>query len=106
MSSDPEDTLPPQRRSGDKRIDQIERKLDDNTTMTAAHGAQIAELRTKVNNIDHKTDALLEMKTAFDNHLNVLCTWARWGKNAIYGALGIAGLVLPVYVAAKQLGWL
>lgn len=105
---DEETTLPPvpDRRSGDARLAALERKLDANTKTTEENAVEITVLRGTVNEIKSGTDALLEMKTAFDKHLEVICTWAKWGKRSGYALLSFAGLALPILVAAKQLGWI
>lgn len=100
-------TLPPSnRRSSDVRIESIEKRLDENTTMTLHNSAELAELRSEVATVDGKADTLLEMKQSFDNHLTVLCTYGRWTRRVVYGLLSVAGAALPIIVAAKQLGWL
>ena len=102
-----EATLPPrERRASDTRILTIERDLQENTRLTAENTQQITALRADVGGVKANTDALMEMKAAFDNHLEVLCTYGRWARRAFYGLTGIAGAILPLYVAAKQLGWL
>lgn len=94
------------RRVVDKKFSEIEKKLDDNTTMTQNNAIEISELRLEVASVNTKADTLLEMKQSFDNHLNVLCTWGKWTRRGIYGVLSLAAVLLPVLVAAKQLGWL
>lgn len=100
-----EATLPPlpNRRDSDRRIDTLERNLAENTTLTLQHGKDLAALREQVVSVKDDTGALLQMKQAFDNHLKVLCTWARWAKRILFFAVTI---VLPGVVAARQMGWL
>lgn len=104
MSAD--DTLPPSRRAADERLSAFERALKENTDLTAENTVRLNTLSGTVDEIKTGTDSLLEMKTMFENHLTVLCTWGRWGRRALYGLCGLLGVVLPVVVAAKQLGWL
>lgn len=101
-----EETIPPQRRATDQRIEDIERKLDDNTILTQANTDAIFGLRKELGEVNTKTDSLLDMKTTVENHIGVLCTWARWIRRGVLWLFGALGVILPVIVAAKQLGWL
>lgn len=102
--SDPDQTLPPARRSSDVRLDALERDLKTNTLLTADNTEQIKAIALTVNEVKTGNDSLLEMKETIERHIGVMCTWARWFKRGAWGLLSLAGAALPVIVGLKQLG--
>jgi chromosome segregation ATPase len=83
-------------------VQEVKEELASNTAKTEANTTQIAALRGELSEVNVKTDTLLEMKQAFDQHLSVICFWAKWAKRTLYAMIGFAGAILPV---GKQLGW-
>lgn len=93
-----------ERRGNDRRSDDVWRKtvdarIEENTLLTANLSRQIEDVSTKFN-------PLLQMKTDFDTHLRVICTWGKWIRRAVITLASIVTFVIPIIVGLVQMGFI
>ena len=113
------ETDTPNRRAEDPRIGKLvtdvaeakaaqgrmQGSIDENTEITQRLVRDVDYVKGELKTVSGKADELLGMKTMVENHIAVLCTWARWARRTLWAILSAAGVALPVLVALKQLGW-
>lgn len=91
-----------ERRGNERRSDDVWRKsvderIEENTLLTANLSRQIEDVSNKFN-------PLLQMKTDFDTHLSVICTWGKWLRRAIITLASIVSFAIPIVVGLIQMG--
>lgn len=78
--------------------------IAENTALTSENTQRIEVLAGTMAEVKTGNDSLLEMKETVEKHIVVMCTWARWVKRGLWSLLSLAGVLVPILVAAKQLG--
>lgn len=103
------------RRVPDKRIEEIEKNLSENTLLTAENSRQIDDIDTKVEKLhtamfakdsanEFETPGVMTTMKRLDAHLDVICTWAKWGKRFLATIASIVTFAVPILVALRQMG--